>query len=137
MFLSIARMRSTIYPYGKHTTSPAETPTGTQPQPVVQEGRELASVSQEHGSPQPVSVSLPQRPPIAESTATERGVSQGGAREHVRLEVIGTDAVVTIADTLLDEAVDQDVDLSMPEAEPQMPAVEPISSTSRVSEYLR
>ena len=51
--------------------------------------------------------------------------------------MIGTDAVVTIADTLLDEATDQDFDLSMPEAEHQMPAVEPISLASQVSEYLR
>ena len=67
----------------------------------------------------------------------EGGVSQGGAQEQVRLEVIGTDAVVTIANTLLDDIVDQDADLSMPKAEPQMPAVELTSSTSRASEYLR
>ena len=47
------------------------------------------------------------------------------------------DAVVTIADTLLDEVMDQDADLSIPEAEPHVPVVELMTLASRVSEYLR
>ena len=47
---------------------------------------------------------------------TEEGVSQGGTQEQVRLEMIGSDAVVTIADTLLDE--DQGAPSSIPEAAP-------------------
>ena len=121
----------------RRTASPANTPMGTQPQPAVQEGRELTSVSQKHGTPQPVSVSLPQPHLVVESTAAEGGDSHGGAQEQVRLEVIGTDAVVTIADTLLDDVVDQGADLSMPEAKHQVPAAAQISSASQASEYLR
>ena len=80
-------------------------PVGSQPQPAVQE---LTRV--------PVAASFPQPSLVAEPAATEGGVSQGGAQEQVRLEVIGTDAIVTIADTLL-EATDQDVDLSISGAE--------------------
>ena len=109
-------------------------PIGTQPQPTVQEP---TPVPPEQGALPSVAVSLPQPSPVAEPTATEGGVSQGGAQEQVCLEVIGTDALVMIVDTLLDEATDQDANLSMPKAEPQMIVVEPMSSVSRVREYLR
>ena len=69
----------------RRIATPADTPTvtqpiGTQPQPVVQG---LTSMPEEQGSLQSVAVSLPQPPPVAESTAMERGVSQGGAQEQV------------------------------------------------------
>ena len=51
--------------------------------------------------------------------------------------MIGTDAVVTIAYTLLDDAVGEGADLSMLEVEHQAPTTVQISSSSRASEYLR
>ena len=90
------------------TASPIDTPMGTHPPPAVnqKEGRELTPVPQEHRSPQSIAMSMPQPHPVVELTATEGGDSQGRAQEQVRLEVIGRDAIVMIADTLLDDVVD-------------------------------